>query len=116
MQRLWSLVVELVDDWELSDVSGRQPKDMAVCGRAGHSLYFYAPLVDALPEQHVGELIAHELAHTVEYASGEYQRTDRSQHRWFDDVEIVSDEIMECWGFDSCAIDEWVEKNWKWPE
>ena len=61
IQGLWSPTIQLTDYWELSDRTVRQPKDLGVCGRNGHSLYFYAPAVDAVPAQHVEELIAHEL-------------------------------------------------------
>lgn len=121
-QGLWSPLIELAADWELSDRCWRQPKDMGVCGRNAHSLYFYQPLVDALPPQHVSELIAHELAHVVQYAKGWIERNsvdapnDRSTPRLFDDNEIAADEIMEEWGFNPDGLEEWVDQNWKWLE
>lgn len=65
IQGLWSPTIQLVGSWEFSERSWRQPKELAACGCNGHSLYFYAPVVDAMPEQHVKELVAHELAHVV---------------------------------------------------
>jgi hypothetical protein len=36
--------------------------------------------------------------------------------RWCDPTESIADEIMEdLWGFEAWAMDEWLEKNWKWP-
>lgn len=116
LQGLWSPMVALSDYWEFSEWSGREPKDFGGCGCGGHSLYFFAPIVDAMPVQHVGELIAHELAHAVQFASGDFPQTDRSKHRWFDDTEIIADEIMHQWGFDPDAIDDWIKANWKWPD
>ena len=116
LQGLWSPLVALVDDWEFSDHFSREPKDLGACGRGGHSLFFYAAIVDAMPAQHVGELIAHELAHAVQYARGDWPNTDRSKPRWWDEAEMVADEIMGEWGFDPWAMDDWMERNWKWPE
>lgn len=115
IQGLWSPTIQLTEYWELSDQSVRQPKDLAGCGRNGHSLYFYAPLVDAMPAQHVQELIAHELAHVVQYAIGEPPHSDRTLPRWCDQTEIIADEIMELWDFDPWAMDKWVERHWTWP-
>lgn len=114
IQGLWSPTIQLTDDWEFSDRSVRQPKEVAACGRNGHSLYFYAPLVDAMPVVHVQELIAHELAHVVQYGIGEPPSTDRSVPRWSDDSELEADEMMELWGFDCWAMDEWIAAHWTW--
>ncbi|MBI2806097.1 MAG: hypothetical protein HYX68_14040 [Planctomycetes bacterium] len=116
MQGLWSPTISLTDDWEFSDVCGRKPKDLGGCGRGGHSLYFFAPIVDAMPVQHVGELIAHELAHAVQYASGDLPQTNRELPRCWDDTETFADEIMHEWGFDPWAMDDWIERHWKWPD
>jgi hypothetical protein len=107
-------MVQLTDHWAFSDRAIRQPKDMAACGRKGHSLYFYAPIVDVMPTRHVEELVAHELAHAVLCAKGERLPTERTQHRCFDPSESMADEIMELWGFDPDAVDVWVQQNWNW--
>jgi len=116
IQMVWSPLICLCNEWELSDETWRQPKDAGVCGHNGHTLYFYAPLVDAMPPQHVGELIAHELAHVVQYANGEIDfRVGRPIDRNYDDTENYADDIMEDWGFDSVAMDKWCRENWIWP-
>lgn len=115
LQGLWSPMVALANYWEFSEWGVRGMKDYAACGCGGHSLFFDAPLVDAMPSQHVRELIAHELAHAVEYACGEFPQADRTQPRVFVEAENVADEIMEGWGFDPWAMDHWIERNWRWP-
>ena len=118
IQGLWSPTIALVDHWELSDNTWRQPKDMGACGRKGHSVYYWAPIVDAMPDAHVAELIAHELVHVFQHARGEIPFTagidhnDRSQPRWANDHEMWADEIMEWWDFDPWAMDEWCAANW----
>ena len=51
-------------------------------------------------------MIAHELAHVCQWASGHnlsaWQR---------DDVEIDADDLAEDWGFSSTAMDEWDEEH-----
>jgi len=118
LQGLWSPTVQLVNDWRLSDRVCRTARDMGVCGRIGHSLYFYAPIVDAMPPNIVQDLIAHELAHCYLYAIGDEETmagSDRTVHRWLDNVEIYADEAMEVWGFSADSIDEWEKDNkWVW--
>jgi hypothetical protein len=109
----WSPLIQLVDDGHPSNL---QPKDLGRCYCDGHSLDFYAPVVDAMPTVHVGELIAHELAHVALITVGEFACTDRTQPRMFDDIEIMADEVMELWDFDPDGIDHWMEKNWTWPK
>jgi hypothetical protein len=107
-------MIQLTDHWAFSDRAIRQPKVMAGCGRNGHSLYFFAPIVDVMPTHHVEELVAHELAQAVLYAKGERLPADRTPPRWFDQIESMADEIMELWGFDPDAVDVWVQQNWNW--
>jgi hypothetical protein len=113
---LWSPWVSLVLDWKFSSRGFRHPRDLAACGRFGHCLFFYAPVVDAMPVQHVEELVAHELAHVVNKASGDMLQTDRTQPRWNDPSEEIADEIMQTWGFDPYAMDRWLKAHWKWNE
>lgn len=112
----WSPTIALDLDWHFSEHGFRHPKDLAACGCFGHRLFFYAPVVDAMPSQHVEELIAHELAHVVNHASGDVIQTDRTQPRWNDVAEEIADEIMQTWGFDPWAMDRWLKAHWKWSE
>lgn len=118
IQGLWSPTIHLTRSWEFSRWDWRKPKDLGACGSGGHSLYFYAPVVDAMPTKHVQELVAHELAHVVQYATGDLPRSgsmmDRTIPRIFDAIENIADEYMEWWGFDADAMDDWCAKNWKW--
>ena len=64
-----------------------------------------------MPEHHVQELIAHELAHVIQFAFGEPPSSDGTLPRGCDDAELVADEIMEDWGFDPYAMDDWTAAN-----
>ena len=103
--RFWSPCIELVADWEERD------RDLACVGRAGHSILFLASIVDVLPEEHVAELIAHELAHVWLIAGGQEDASNKSLHRWDDPVEIAADEVMDYWGFEPDSIDDWLMRN-----
>jgi len=116
IQGLWSPTIQLTDEWKFYDWSWRHSRDLAACGCGGHSLYFYAPVVDAMPTIHVEELIAHELAHVIQYATGEEPRTDTTKPRMLDATENGADGYMEYWGFDSEAMDDWLRDNWKWED
>ena len=70
-----------------------------------------------MPRKHVKEIIAHELAHVVQYATDDLPRPgsmDKTIPRNFDPIENIADEYMEWWGFDPDAIDDWVNDKWKW--
>jgi len=69
-----------------------------------------------MPAVHVQELIAHELAHVFQFAIGEPPSGDGTLPRGSDDAEMVADEIMEDWGFDPYAMDDWMAaSSWTWP-
>lgn len=112
---LRSPTIQLTDYWEFSERSWRQKNELGICGLDGHGLFFYGPVVDKMPQRHVEELIAHELAHVVQSATDGPPHTDRTIARIFDTTENIADEYMEGWGFDSEAMDEWLNKNWTWP-
>jgi len=110
----WSPLIALTRHWRFTDRCVRQPGDIGACGRGGHSLFFYAPVVDAMPAKHVQEVIAHELAHVVQHTSGDRPSSDRTLPRSFDKTEIAADTLMERWGFDSKAMDVWFHANRTW--
>ena len=97
--------IELLGDWVERD------RAFGCIGRAGHRIWFWAPIVDAFPEEHVAELIAHELAHVYLFAFGQEEGTNRRLHRWDDPIEEAADELMEEWGFDPYDMDDWVSRN-----
>jgi hypothetical protein len=97
--------IELLGDWFERD------RDLGCVGRAGHEIWFWAPIVDAFPEVHVAELIAHELAHVLLRTCGWEEHTNREVHRWDDPIEEAADEVMEDWGFDPNDMDVWVYRN-----
>ncbi len=96
--------IELLREWIERD----DGNIFGAVARAGHQLQFWAPVVDAFPEVHVGELIAHELAHVFLVARGWEGTTNRKVHRWDDPTEVEADKVMEDWGFDPDAMDDWI--------
>jgi hypothetical protein len=73
-----------------------------------------------MPDDVVQDLVAHELAHGVQYAYGircvrEYRDgradfvcADGSPRGGRLDIELEADEMMDDWGFDSDSVDRWA--------
>lgn len=109
-QWLISPSIEILPPWWIED--GRDD-DMnplrgvmgAAC-RKGHSLKFHDAIVDALPDNLLADLIAHELAHVWQESIGLEKRFGFEPEPG--DLEQDADEIMEHWGFSAEAIDEWT--------
>lgn len=77
------------------------------CGELGHELQFWKPAIAHLPHENVRELIAHELAHVLQFSRTRGNLiSDHLVPREQDPVEIEADEIMESWGFASKALDQ----------
>jgi hypothetical protein len=85
----------------------------------GHRLYFYSRIVDVMPDNLVCDLVAHELGHVWQRASGirfkGYDSAgvaiheDRCGERWLPgELEEDADVTMETWGFDPYAMDRWA--------
>lgn len=68
----------------------------------GHSLVFCSGIVDIYPDELVRDLIAHELAHVEQWASG----WDIDQADPFE-CEEDADGLVEDWGFSATAMDDW---------
>jgi hypothetical protein len=88
--------------------------------RAGHLLEFHVQMTDAMPDAVVQDVIAHELAHCVQWSSGymsEYWEVCKDIEnadipagwpaRIFDPKETDADEMINVWGFDSDSVDVW---------
>ena len=71
----------------------------------GHKLQFWSKIVAAYPDNLVQDLIAHELTHVDQWASGWDEDDDNF---W---VEYDADETMTEWGFDAYAMDEWDQEH-----
>lgn len=91
-----NLTIELI-----SDVPDEDGPGIATCCNLGHYLEFYEPLVDRMPDECVTALIAHELAHVLQYADDAMTRDKES-------AEEIAAEIIRC----DFGIDEWVLDVW----
>lgn len=80
--------------------------DMAVTKCRGHILHFFSKLVAALPDDLARDLIAHELAHVYQWSIG---RNLEVMNPF--ECEEEADWMMEGWGFDATAIDDWMLAN-----
>ena len=77
-------VADVMSDWFRDD------SDIAIaqCGMMGRLLTFCGPVVDAMPDDVLRILIAHELAHVHQWASGEREKLPDGM------VEIAADELL----------------------
>jgi hypothetical protein len=95
--------VELLECFEGTHTRGRGGVKAAVYNR-GHELKFRTRIVDAYPDHLVRDLIAHELAHVWQQATGCFETEG-------DDAEAQNEEAADClmvrWGFAPYAMDEW---------
>jgi hypothetical protein len=120
---LWGPTIELLDGWSCRDEGSGEPDslrgDIACVGCAGHVLRFFAPIVDRMPDSVVCDLIAHELAHVIQYAFGARIETDKETcDRVFifpngdvcrpGDLEIDADDMLVAWGLEVKSIDRWT--------
>jgi hypothetical protein len=79
-----------------------------IVNRRGHEIQFWAKIVAAYPDEQVQDLIAHELAHVFQWASG-WDLDDDDDDATL--VEEHADWLVEAWGFSSTAIDDWDRAN-----
>lgn len=87
--------IELVGGW-----SGREA--LAAVRSNGHHLQFDAAVVREMPDHLVQDLIAHELAHVHQGATGLFYSMPLHV------LEQDANELMEAWGFDADAMDDWL--------
>jgi hypothetical protein len=91
----------------------------AETSKFGHELKFSGKQVDAMPEDVVQDLIAHELAHVLQnaigircvkqYRDGRADFVDSRGEYWGGNLELEenADCEMSIWGFDPYSIDQW---------
>ncbi len=95
--------VELLEFWKDTPLRGLRGLKAAVYQR-GHQLRFRTRIVNAYPDHLVRDLIAHELAHVCQYATGSFATEgDDAEAR----NEIGADDMVDFWGFEPYAMDEW---------
>jgi hypothetical protein len=91
-------------DWLLGrNFRPRLVRAVGMCRYYGHELLFDSRVVDRLPEQHVRELIAHELGHVVVLARGLTVSGPRAEY--------ATDQVMRGWGFDPFALHLWLLRH-----
>jgi hypothetical protein len=97
----------------------RRQQAIGDCEYPGTILKFYGRVVDILPEELVMYVIAHELAHVVQYFHGKTLRPDphplgEAVAYVNSSVEREADEIALRWGFSGKQFDKWMAKNVNW--
>jgi hypothetical protein len=87
------------------DIAERDTPGIAICIRCGHRVEFWEPYIEALPDEHAECLIAHELAHVLQWADG-YEFGEDLQ------TELDADECIECfWGYDVDAYWSYIREH-----
>jgi hypothetical protein len=111
--------IELTTHWKNREGTEKDG-EMAAVARLGHYMAFADQVVARMPDAVVHDLVAHELAHVLQFASG--YEIDRSISRDDDalwlapngstltagDLETEADNIAENWGFRVESIDDWA--------
>jgi hypothetical protein len=106
-----------VDLTERDDFPTDDESIAGLTSHLGHKLQFPAKLVDKMPDAVAEDLIAHELAHAFQMATGirPFKYPDGYEQficadgaRWDRDLlEYHADVIAEGWGFDTNSVDRW---------
>ena len=78
------------------------PLPVGVVTGQGRVLHFQAEQIHALPDEVAQDVIAHELAHVLQYAEGDFDNMSKFE------AELGADEMIEWWGFDSESLDRWA--------
>jgi hypothetical protein len=95
-------LIELLPDWSGRGGEPAPRGTKAAAGMMGHNLVFCSGIVDMYPDELVRDLIAQELAHVEQWASG----WDIDQADPFE-CEEDADGLVEDWGFSPTAMDDW---------
>jgi len=104
--------IELYGSRPVFDEQDNQVKCLGCCKGKGHRLWFDSNKVDQMPECAVQDLIAHELAHVDQHASGRFNEVEWSMYQIggggsYDEIEEDADAIASAWGFAQDALYEW---------
>lgn len=100
--------------WLLNDRNEWGGQGWAAATPEGQSLFFVAPIVVEIPDQHIQLFVAHEIAHILFKAGGEEQHSiqNRTPEVAYKCERLVWD-AMTAWGFDQIAAEEWMERNFE---
>ena len=80
--------------------------EYAIMSSGGHRLFFYAPSIDAMPDDVVQDIIAYELAHVCQIAEGD-DRVPAQEPGVIDLSELDANELIDSWSFDPDSVDVW---------
>jgi hypothetical protein len=80
----------------------------ALVTKVGTAMYFHAATVATTPDHVVCDLIAHELAHVYQWASGWRPTGDPAQDSL---DEEHANKLVVLWGFEVDTIDDWAERD-----
>jgi hypothetical protein len=103
----YSPLIQLLSGWSNQRIDrggGGLRGTKGVVNRLGHHIQFWTKIVAAYPDELVRDLIAHELAHVVQWASGRDLNDDDDDASC---VEDHADMLVDNWGFSSTAMDDW---------
>lgn len=79
--------------------------DMAVTLKRGMVMVFDAAFINRMPDDVAKVLIAHEIAHCYQYATG------RLPGMSYQDAEDDAEAIIEVWGFDQGDLNGWLVRD-----
>ena len=105
--------IELLPGW-----TTRGELECACVDLCGHRVQFHGPSVAEMPDDVVQDLVAHELAHVVQFAqytpivesiSLDVFATDDDEDEFIDALlgEVEADRMILQWGFNPGSFDEW---------
>jgi hypothetical protein len=93
------LRIEALPSWP------RYRRQLGVCMMAGHAIRLHSPTVESAPDEVLSTLIAHELAHCFQHATGaNWSRPKRA-------IEGEVHRLLDEWGFRQSAISKWWQKQ-----
>jgi hypothetical protein len=96
--------IEVLESWPVQmrtvEEDGYEGGVFAQCSVLGYELRFWAPFVNAAPDEVVSLVVTHELSHVYTHSRGEVP-------------EECDDEYLrrDLWCIDETAADEWIEQH-----
>jgi hypothetical protein len=118
----WSPNIQLLDDWIHAVGWTARRKDgvvwlmqqrgseYTIISTGGHRLFFHAPSMDAMPDNIVQDIVAHELAHVCQAAEGD-DRVREEESGVLDLGELDANDMIDAWGFDADSVDVWEDER-----
>lgn len=104
LRKYWdSCTIALMSPWITVEESNLQDGECAVCTAMGHRLVFRPSAVADLPDLVLQHLIAHELAHSHQWATG-WLVVQADGNLPAEEIESDADERIAEWGFDPDSV------------